>query len=765
MASRGRGGYSDGHILERRPVKSTPSLMSPKRRFRIIPIALLGAGMLMLILALMLGLSYETSTRFRQIEEGWQAYSEDADPRGIWISEIRGYFGYGGMIHNFKNYVLRKDEIYAVTLRTQTEFLLGTIETYLNADSDPLEKDALRRIRKVVLEYSENIDKITEGTRLGLTAEQIDAQVRVDDSDALAALAQLEQHWLDQRQQNLDSIVSALSSGNNLVRYLAGAMVFLTLLVGGIGMLFNSLIGRTLRSNAAQLRELEARKHAQEEERKLSMVVQQSPASILITDTKGRIEFVNQKLLEITGYSEQDLVGHSPSILKSGHTPEAEYNELWAKLRRGEPWFGVFKNLRKDGSAYWAATSLLPLLDEDGNITNYIGVGEDITEKRRVDEQIAQVQKMEAVGILAGSVAHDFNNVLMTIMGNTELIRLEVEDASGLDDISTSVNQIEIASRRARALIQQLLTFARQQPGQATRVDLHDAIEEVLELIRVSTPPSIDISLNCPDTTLATDVDPTAFFQIIMNLCHNAVEAIGDKPGRVVLTMDHLEPGHASGLDNLPDRALGTIRIVVHDDGPGIPQDIQEKIFEPFFSTKPVGKGTGLGLAIVHNWMEEVGGDVALNSSREHGTTFTLLFPQFEALSSADKLPEKPQTGHEHILLVDDEEAILYTIRRMMARLGYRVEAFTKPALALHAFRANPQSYDLVATDMMMPEMSGDQLIVALRKVRPDIPAMVISSYFTKSELGAGFEDVIKVAKPVNLAALARAIRQSLDGV
>jgi len=742
-----------------------PSKPRAKRRLRTLPLGVMAAGVLMLILALMLGLSYETSTRFRQIEEGWQEYSKDADPRGIWISEIRGYFGYGGMIHNFKNYVLRHDERYARVLRTQTDLLQNAIDAYQNAGPSVLEREALTRIRAVVEEYSQNIDKITLGIQQGQSAEEIDAIVQVDDSGALRALAVLESNWRGQRQRNLDGIVAALSDGNTLVRYLTGVMLLLIALVGLLALLFSILTGRALRSKAAQIRELTARKQAEEEERKLAWVVQQSPASIMITGTDGKIEFANRKLLELTGYSEAELVGHSPNILKSGHTPEAAYREIWDRLRNGQPWTGVFKNLRKDGSHYWAATSLLPLLDDDGKVTNYIGMGEDITEKRRVDEQIAQVQKMEAVGILAGSVAHDFNNVLMTIIGNTELIKLEAEDLEEGDEIAASVDQIEIASGRARALIQQLLTFARQQPGQAQRLDLRHAIDEVLELIRVSTPPTVRIDLVATDQALATDIDPTAFYQIIMNLCHNAVEAISDRGGAITLHLDRIAPDGEGGLKNLPKAAIGSIRVIIHDDGPGIPLDIQTKVFEPFFSTKPVGKGTGLGLAIVRNWVEEAEGQVSLESSRASGTTFTLLFPQFETQESTIAARDQPPRGQEHILLVDDEESLLYTIRRMMARLGYRVEAFSDPILALNAFRANPQSYDLVATDMMMPKMSGDELIIAMRDIRADMPAMVISSYHTKGSFPPGFGNVRKVGKPVNLAGLASALRQALDGI
>ncbi len=726
-------------------------------------IVLAGVTMLVLMLALMLGLANETGSRFRNIRAGWEEYAKAADPRGIWISEIRGYFGYGGMIHNFKNYVLRKDEKYLLRLRSQNLLLIDTINAYLRANPEPVERTALQQIRNVVDEYAFNIDVITQSIRENKTPTEIDALVRVDDSKALAAMTTLENHWRNERQRNLDQIVTALSGGDALVQSIAWVMMVLTVLVGLIAALIYALASNALRSSAAQLKELEARKSAQLAERKLAWVVQQSPTSIMITDTAGKIEFANRKLLEMTGYCEQELIGKSPGILKSGHTPETVYQDLWKRLSRGEPWHGVFKNLRKDGGHYWAATSLLPLLDEDGKTTNYIGVGVDITEKRQVDQQIAQVQKMEAVGILAGSVAHDFNNVLMTIIGNTELIKLDAGEMEGADDIHASVEHIEIASRRARALIQQLLTFARQQPGAAKRLELSMAIEEALELIRVSAPPTIGIGFYSDVGKVATDIDPTAFFQIVMNLCHNAIEAIGAKEGSISLRLSRIARGETGGLAVLPETALGTIQLEIRDNGPGIPRDIQEKVFEPFFSTKPVGKGTGLGLAIVHNWVEDSGGRVLLESSHDKGSCFTLQFPEFEATDSAQEKKARPPTGHEHIILVDDEEQLLYTIRRMMARLGYRVEAFSSPALARHAFRTNPEGYDGIVTDMMMPGMNGQELISALREIRPGFPAMVISSYMKDESLGKDLEDVQKVDKPVNLSGLAHALRRMLD--
>lgn len=736
-----------------------------KRTLRVVPVAIIGGVMLAILLVVMLGMSVETGRRFRSIEKGWEEYSHAADPRGIWISKIRGYFGYGGLIHNFKNYVLRHDPVYAATLRIQTRNLLQTIDAYLSSvpASDLVERNALLRIRAVVGEYSRNVAIITKDITLGKSAEEIDADVRVDDTAALAALGLLERHWSNRRKNNMAKIMSALSQGEALVRSQAWIMAGLT----GLGLLIAGLIyvlmGSALRAHMVELKELEARETAELAERKLGWVVEQSPASILITDTRGKIEYVNHKFLDITGYGRDEVIGHTPALLKSGHTPEAAYRAIWERLAKGEPWRGVFKNLRKDGSAYWAETQLLPLLDKTGKITNFIGIGEDITEKRHVDQQIAQVQKMEAVGILAGSVAHDFNNVLMTIIGNVELIRLEAEDLAAPDSLLVSVHHIELAARRARALIQQLLTFARQQPGRPQRLNLHTAISEALELIRVSTPPTIQLDYHHGATDLATEMDPTALFQIIMNLCQNAAEAIADKGGAITLNLERIAPGGAGGLDDLPRGALGTLRLRVCDTGPGIPERLLAQVFEPFFSTKPVGKGTGLGLAIVRNWVEEAHGQVSVKSTPGKGTCFTLSLPQFTDVDAAHVKPAGLVRGNEHILLVDDEETLLYTIRRMLARLGYQVEAYGDPVLALRAFENAPDSFDAVVTDFMMPHMSGTDLITALRAKRDDFPALLISSYLSDSDVPKSLGFIMCADKPVGLSTLANALRQTLD--
>lgn len=728
----------------------------------LLPGAAAGAAALLLILAGMFWASIQTNNRIQSIRSSWQTYAEQADPKGLLISEIRGYFGYGGFIHNFKNYVLRRDPVYFLALTAQTDLLLDSIHEYRKGETSPEVLGALGRVESVVQEYARQAQRMSQGIAAGRSAEEIDALVRVDDTEAIRGLQQLEAAWAARRQQTLNEISRSLAEGEALVVSLRGLMLLLLGLTGLIGVLIYRMVSTAYQINRSLEKELEARLEAQFEERKLSWVVQQSPACILVTDTSGRIEFANKRQLDVAGFTACDMIGQTPRVLKSGHTPEPVYAEIWRSLKRGDSWSGVFKNLRKDGTPYWSATNIYPLKDEDGEVVNYISIGEDITGQVQMDEQIAQVQKMEAVGILAGSLAHDFNNVLMTILGNAELIRMEAEDLGGAEEIDLSAGHVQIAARRARALLQQLLTFARRQPGRPQRLDVPAALEEVAGLFRASVPPTIRTRLELPEggTRLATEIDPTALFQMVMNLCQNAAEAIGAAGGQITLRLTR-QPKCPEA--DLPEDAIGCLRIEVEDNGPGIPKTLQQKVFTPFFSTKPVGKGTGLGLAIVQNWAEEAGGRVSLDSTPGTGTRFTICLPEFQPLDAEAAEEPAIATGHEHVLLVDDDETLLFTLRRMLARLGYRVEAYGDPQIAREAFRAAPGSYDILVSDLMMPGLRGDDLLRDLRDMRPDLPAMIISSYFDDARFDAGVSDAVCVAKPVDLRALALAMRSALN--
>ncbi|MCG7521465.1 PAS domain S-box protein [Ruegeria sp. Ofav3-42] len=711
---------------------------------------------LVVILSVFLYISRETGNRIGDMHEAWRDYSAETTPRGYLISDIRAYFGYGGLIHNFKNYVLRHSPEYGPRLRQQSRNLLATIDAYRGTTPSTAELQALRQIEEVALEYTNNIPRIEVGIAAGLSAEEIDALVRVDDRDALTALAELEALWIAERDQSLVGMVQAFSEGERFVRHFSVLLVGLIIVIGVIAILTTLLISNILRTNQRLKSELALREQVELAERKLARAVEQSPASIIITDTDLKIEYANRKFFELSGYEPDEVYGHTPKILQSGHSGQRVYNELQNSLEKGQSWYGVFRNLRKDGSHYWVSNAIFPLVDQNGAITHYIGIGEDLTESRRTNEQFAQVQKMEAVGILAGSVAHDFNNVLMSVTGNADLIEL---DADGNEDIQTSVDHIRIAARRAQALVRKMLTFARQRPRNPQRGDMVKAAKEALELIRVSAPPNVETRFEINVDTAFSDFDGTLFFQTLLNLCHNAFEAMSDKPGEVVL---RIGLANKNVLDDLPDDAIGVIRLDIRDTGPGMSKELQDKVFQPFFSTKPVGKGTGLGLTIVHNSVEECRGRVDLHSEPGKGTRFSLYYPLMPALSPEEQADVEAVAGDEHILLVDDDENVLYVTRRLLTRFGYRVEAYSDPVRAIEAFGANPDAFDVIVTDLMMPGLIGTELIESARAVRTDIPALLISSYFENAQVLNADDAPVMVQKPVEVRNLARIIRSLL---
>ncbi|WP_310621421.1 hybrid sensor histidine kinase/response regulator [Flexibacterium corallicola] len=718
-------------------------------------IGISSALLLVAIVVAALYLGHETTKKFSEMKESWLAYTVETEHKGVLISELYGHFGYGGMIHNFKNYVLRQDGVYRKGFESSYKGVMRTLNYYGADQTNALEKEAIAQIKLVAQAYALKIPVIEHSIREGLSAEETDRLVRVDDSAAFSALTALEHNWRERRNSNLQGIVSAISEGESLVRTVSFILVVLVVAAFVLMVLMHTLVSSALAATERLKRELGERKRAQDAEKRLARAVEQSPTTIFITDVKGCIAYVNRKFVELTGYSKEEACGNTPRLLKSGHTPDDTYAEIWRSLRDGKDWSGVFQNKKKNGDLYWVATSILPLLDEEGQVINYIGIGEDVTEKKLAREQIARAQKMEAVALLAGGVAHDFNNVLMTIMGNIQLARMGLEDGDPQEEIDESLGHVEIASKRAQGLIRQLLTFARKQPTRTRSLNLNDEVEGILALLRASIPSNVRLTMtsDCKDGLI--DADPTVLHQIVLNLARNAAEAFSGEAGKITIHLARVSSNEHKGKSDL--------RLQVCDDGPGMSEHVASKVFDPFFSTKPVGKGTGLGLAVVRNSVEDLNGTVTLNTAPGAGTVFELEFPELQNASVERPAEKAIATGRESILLVDDEEDVLSVIRRILQRLGYQVEAYSDPLLAKAAFKAAPDKYAGLFVDFMMPEMSGPELIEALRKVRPSLPVVLCSAYRAEAEARGDLENVFHLDKPVEVAELSRVLRLSLD--
>ena len=338
-------------------------------------------------------------------------------------------------------------------------------------------------------------------------------------------------------------------------------------------------------------------------------------------------------------------------------------------------------------------------------------------EQRRVlEEQLRQAQKMRAMGTLATGIAHEFNNALRAILANVELARMDVGQQHPARE---SIEEIDKASRRATEIVQRILAFARPQTAQRRQLELGEVVQDAARLLRVTLPAGTELVVECNPGTPPVLADPTQIHQLLVNLCTNAWQAMQGRSGRIGVKLSGITRAAAAvhAVDGL--RRRGFARLSVSDSGTGIDPRIRERMFEPFFSTKSVGEGTGLGLAVVHGIVQAHGGTIEIESELGKGTTFHILLPAAQ--------PSAERNGH--VLFLDDSEALVSAMARMLSRRGYRVSGHTLPEQALEAVRAAPQAYDLVVSDCVMPGLSGLDVAREVSRIRPDLPVVILSGH------------------------------------
>jgi len=355
----------------------------------------------------------------------------------------------------------------------------------------------------------------------------------------------------------------------------------------------------------------------------------------------------------------------------------------------------------------------------------------DITAHRHLEAQLREAQKMEAIGTLAGGIAHDFNNILAAIIGFTELAQDEVSQSSPTWQF---LQRVLTAGQRAKELVQQILTFSRHHEPHRQPLRLHLLIQETLQLLRAALPSTIDIRAFLNTTSGTVVANPTQLQQVLMNLVNNAAYVMRTTGGVLEVHLDEVDIPPASTTAS-PALPLGpSLRLTVRDTGAGMAPEVMARIFEPFFTTKGQGEGTGLGLAVAYGIIASHGGTITVASTPGQGTTFVIYLPRVAEEPPVEgraegRMVELLSAGKERILFVDDEEALTNLAREMLGRLGYDVTVYTSGFDALAAFRAAPQDFDLVITDQTMPAMSGEALVRALRRIRPDIPVILCTGY------------------------------------
>jgi signal transduction histidine kinase/CheY-like chemotaxis protein len=382
----------------------------------------------------------------------------------------------------------------------------------------------------------------------------------------------------------------------------------------------------------------------------------------------------------------------------------------------------------------------------------------------RSENQLQQVMKLQAIGTLAGGIAHDFNNILFPIVGYTELTMDDIPEGS---QARQNLAEVLKAANRAKALVQQILTFSRQNGQERKPLKVQPLIKEALNLLRATIPSSIEISSSIDDESGLVKGDPTQIHQVIMNLCTNAYQALQDTGGKIEVSLKETNLSYEQSMQRVGMKVGRHLELIVKDNGHGMTHQVMERIFEPYYTTKEQGKGTGLGLSVIHGIIKNHGGDISVHSQPGKGATFSVYLPiiddidiQTEPAQSANN-----KCGHEHILLIDDEEQIIDLERRILERLGYKITPIIDSQKALEEFSAQPDGFDLVITDMTMPKITGDRLAQRLMDINPLIPVILCTGFNEaineEKALAMGIDKF--VMKPIVKNDLADAVRTVLD--
>lgn len=514
-------------------------------------------------------------------------------------------------------------------------------------------------------------------------------------------------------------------------------------------------------------RDLTNRIQMEQEMQRLAVAVEQSTESVMITDVKGTILYVNAAFETISGYSAKEVIGQSPAVLKSGKHEADFYKKLWDTISSGKTWEGRFNNRKKTGEHYHVDGVIYPIRDAGGEMMNYVEISRDITQEMEIEKHLRQQQKMNAVGELAGGVSHDFNNILTAILGYVALCLNTVEEDSKTFGY---LQEVLKAGDRAAKLVRQILTFSRQEEQKFHALQLQPIIEDSLSLVQTTTKKNITIENKVDPDCGAIMGDTTQLQQVIVNLCTNAVHALGqEKPGTLRVTLESVLLPDADGAGSALDLPAGPYAcLTVKDTGCGMPPEVQERIFEPYYTTKKAGEGTGFGLSIVHGIVRKHRGAILVDSEVDEGTTFTLYFPLLQ--ESAEPVAEKSRakddaTGSGRILFVDDDQTILSMGREILESYGYDVVTATNGQRALEVFAQNPGGFDALVSDYSMPEMNGHELIKEAMTIRSNIPAVLCSGYMEKVEgedLGS-LGHTVYMSKPINWREMNQILKETIQ--
>jgi PAS domain S-box-containing protein len=480
---------------------------------------------------------------------------------------------------------------------------------------------------------------------------------------------------------------------------------------------------------------------------------------VMVTDvdpaqgTGQRIKFVNEAFTRQTGYTPDEVIGRTPHFLQGPQTDRAELDRIRAALIAWEPVRASVTNYRKDGSHYRVEMEIVPVKDAAGEVRHWVAVERDITARHEAEQtqavleaQVREAQKLEAIGTLAAGIAHDFNNILAAVLGNLELARQDLDRGT---PPRSRLEQIERSAKRARKLVDQILTYSRRQDGTLRHAneDLKALVEEVISLLRATIPARVRLTSIPCDLPVTIKADAVAIEQVLMNLGTNAWQALQGQPGDVTFGVTVVDidaagaPTPRVAVDRAPALPLrlslpaGAYSVVwVADTGCGMDEATKARIYEPFFSTRSKVGGTGLGLSVVQGIVRAHGGAIEVTSAPGAGSVFFVLLPlSTEAVAAAPAdLPATPAGRGQRVLCIDDDPLVIAMLGYLLDGWGYQVKAVLDAAEAMQALRAAPDAWDLVITDLNMPEHSGLDVLAQARALRPDLPIILTSGHISE---------------------------------
>jgi two-component system cell cycle sensor histidine kinase/response regulator CckA len=510
-------------------------------------------------------------------------------------------------------------------------------------------------------------------------------------------------------------------------------------------------------------RDVTRRRLAEEHFHKLANIVEQTQLSIVLTMPDGRVEYVNPRFTQVGGFTLEEIFEQGIEVLRTGFTSDADYASFLRTVRAGKTWRGEFQTISKRGEARWESAQVSVIHDNRDRVTHLLCLREDVTERKLLEAQLRQAQKMEILGVLAGGISHDFNNLLAIMSGFCEMAQARVPND---EKTRRYLHEIHEAARRASALVRRILIFSRKPEDGLRQVDLNPLIEDIVRLISETFPRDIEFDVQLRESLPTVRADANQLQQVIMNLCVNARDAMHG--GGKLSLRTRLQSG--GELARLGADAHGRyVTVEVSDTGCGMSAEVKARIFEPFFTTKDKDSGTGLGLAVVVGIVASHGGLIDVQSEPGRGTSFLIHLPLLEQAGPAAGVIESGSPaviprGSEAVLVVEDEPGVRSLLCATLEGSGYRVYSAGDGAEALE-FLQGGDTVDAIILDLNLPRLSGLQVREYLRRTRPSIRMIIVSGH-VPPELRADIEqagDAAIVSKPFSLATLGGALREMLD--